>query len=120
MTVMPALRRRPAREAEAAMVAINEQAVRAPFMVLFFGTALACAGTITLQFFLSSGGSGVLILGSVCYLAGWALTMAVNVPLNSRLDRSTVDWSGFERPWRGANLTRALLSVAGSILLLQG
>ena len=120
MTVMPALRRRPAGEAEAAMVAINEQAVRVPFMVLFFGTALASAGTVVQQFFLPPGSSGALVLGAACYLAGWVMTMALNVPLNARLARSAIGWSAFDRPWSAANLTRALLSVAGAVLLLHG
>jgi uncharacterized membrane protein len=44
--VMPALRRRPAAEAVATMVAINDKAVRPPFMVLFFGTFAACAAVV--------------------------------------------------------------------------
>lgn len=40
--VMPALHTRPAEEAIASMVSINNRAVAFPFMTLFFGTVAAC------------------------------------------------------------------------------
>lgn len=43
--VRPALVRRPAEETADTMVTINERAVRPGSMVLFFGTATACALT---------------------------------------------------------------------------
>ena len=119
LVVMPALRRRPAGEAAAVMIAINEAAVRPPFMALFFGTAvvvLIVVGT-------GSPGPGALVrvLGAAASLAGWALTMAINVPLNTRLartDRSTVVWDAYARPWTSANHARAGLSVLGTLGLL--
>jgi uncharacterized membrane protein len=42
LVVMPALQHRAAGEAASTMIAVNQAAVRAPFLVLFFGTALAC------------------------------------------------------------------------------
>ncbi|UNK47831.1 DUF1772 domain-containing protein [Arthrobacter sulfonylureivorans] len=117
-TVMPALRRRPVSEAGAAMVSINERAVRLPFMVLFFGTALACAGTVARQVLNPVEDSATSILGAACYLTGWLLTMTVNVPLNNRLARSNLGWAEFEKSWNRANLTRAVLSVAGGALLI--
>jgi uncharacterized membrane protein len=118
-TVMPALRRRPAREAEAAMVTINQQAVRLPFMVLFFGTALVSAGTLVQQVVNPlDDGLFMRTLGAACYLAGWLATMAINVPLNERLARNDIGWAEFERPWSRANLTRAVLSSVGAALLI--
>ena len=49
LVVMPALRRRPARDAIATMVSINEKALRPPFMILFFGTAAACGAVLAVQ-----------------------------------------------------------------------
>jgi uncharacterized membrane protein len=121
LTVMPALRRRPDREAEAAMVSINQQAIRLPFMVLFFGTALLCAVTFVQQ--LVSPPTEDLFtstLGAACYLAGWLATMAINVPLNGRLARSDIGWAGFEQSWSRANLARAVLSAVGAVLLILG
>ena len=121
--VMPALRRRPASEAIAAMVAVNETAVRPPFMILFFGTAAACGAVAV------AGATGPLTqspfraAGAAAYLAGWAWTMVVNVPLNNSLARDGgappgVRWHRFQQPWSRANHVRAALSIAGAVGLL--
>lgn len=119
LVVMPALGRRPAGEAAATMIAVNHAAVRAPFLALFFVTAGACLVVV------ATGGSGsagpVRVLGALASLAGWALTMAVNVALNRRLavtDARTVVWSAYARPWTRANHLRAGLSVLGALGLL--
>lgn len=117
-TVMPALRQRPAQDAAATMVSINEHAVRPPFMILFFGTALACAGALAEQAASPGEDSLLPVLGAVAYLTGWVITMAINVPLNGRLARSRIEWAAFERSWSRANLFRAVLSLSGSVALL--
>ncbi|MEX5271490.1 DUF1772 domain-containing protein [Kocuria sabuli] len=117
--VIPALRRRPAEEATATMVAINEAAVRAPFMVLFFGTAAACGATTVGAMIDPRTDSLLRVAGSAAYLAGWASTLAVNVPLNNRLARNgAVQWLGYQQSWARANHVRALLSIAGAAGLL--
>lgn len=119
LVVMPALRRRPAGEAASAMIAVNEAAVRVPFMVLFFGTAVVCLVVVGTS--LPGPGATARVLGGSATLAGWALTMAVNVPLNTRLartDRSTVAWAAYARPWTRANHVRAGLSALGALGLL--
>ena len=121
--VMPALHRRSAMDAAATMVAINERAVSAPFMILFFGTAAACGASIIAAAADPQPSAGLRVAGSVAYLSGWAMTMAVNVPLNNTLARTGPEqlasqWAGFERPWNRANLVRAVLSVAGAAGLL--
>ena len=117
--VIPALRRRPAEEATATMVAINEAAVRAPFMVLFFGTAAACGATTVGALTDPPTDSMLRVAGSAAYLAGWASTLAVNVPLNNRLARDgAVQWRDYQQSWARANLVRALLSIAGAAGLL--
>ena len=59
----------------------------------------------------------------MAYLAGWASTMAVNVPLNNRLARHgggqpERQWHSFQRSWIPANHLRAALSIAGAAGLL--
>ncbi|GAB2605956.1 DUF1772 domain-containing protein [Kocuria himachalensis] len=119
LVVMPALRRRPAGEAASAMIAVNRAAGGAPFLVLFFGTALACLAVVGAG--VSEPGAPVRVLGGLASLAGWVLTMAVNVPLNTRFartDHRTAAWSGYARPWTRANHLRAGLSVLGALALL--
>ncbi|MEX5258036.1 DUF1772 domain-containing protein [Kocuria arenosa] len=117
--VLPALRRRPPEEAAATMVVINQAAVRAPFMVLFFGTAAACAATTVDAMINTRPDSLIRVAGSVAYLAGWASTMAVNVPLNNRLAKNGLDqWPSYQQSWTRANHIRAIFSTAGATGLL--
>jgi len=120
---IPALRRRPAAEAIATMVAINEKAVRPPFMVLFFGTAAACGAVAVAAALEPLPPSPLKIAGAAAYLAGWALTMVVNVPLNKRLSENGAghparQWDTYQRSWTRANHFRAALSIAGAAGLL--
>lgn len=117
--VMPALARRPDDDATAIMVAINERAVRPVFMVLFFGTAVACVVTVAAAITEPGARAPSRIAGSVAYLAGWLSTMVINVPLNNRLaDHRAELWPHYRRVWTRANHVRALLSLVGGVGLL--
>jgi uncharacterized membrane protein len=121
--VMPALRRRPAAEAVAAMVSINDRAVKPPFMELFFGTAAACGAVAVTAAAHPDAQAPLRVAGAAAYLAGWVLTMAVNVPQNNRLlargaGHPRPEWDRFQRTWIPANHVRAALSVVGAIGLL--
>lgn len=122
--VMPALRNRSEEVAIATMVAINEKAVRPPFMVLFFGTSAACAGVACAAALDPQLHSPLRLAGAVAYLAGWVSTIAVNVPLNNRLSQSAAgradqQWNKYHRSWTRANNFRAALSIGGAIGLLM-
>jgi len=121
--VMPALRRRPAEEAISTMVLINEKAVRAPFMVLFFGTAAACAAVVVAAAADPQAQHPLRVAGAAAHLAGWVSTMVVNVPLNNRLSvNGTAQpgqrWDSYQRSWTRANHLRTALSIAGAVGLL--
>ena len=121
--VMPALRRQPVQDAVEAMVSINEKAVRPPFMILFFGTAAACGAVLAIQATDPLAQSPIRVAGAAAYLAGWASTILVNVPLNNRLSksgggRSDREWHSYQQSWNPANHVRAALSVAGAVGLL--
>lgn len=122
-TVMPALRRRPAQETIAAMVAVNEYAVKPPFMALFFGTAAACSAVAVTAAAYPQAQTPLRLAGAAAYLAGWLLTMTVNVPSNNRLlnhsrSQPDLEWDKFQRSWIPANHLRAALSIAAAIGLL--
>ena len=120
--VMPALHRQPAKGAIATMASVNEKAFRPPFMILFFGTAAACGAVLAVQATVSLTQSPVRVAGAAAYLAGWASTMVVNVPLNNRLAKSGGQpdraWHSYQQSWNPANHIRAALSIAGAIGLL--
>lgn len=117
-TVMPALAAN-ARTGVAVMREVNRWAVRPPFMVLFFGTAMLCA-VVCVRGLLDAEPVGVG--GGVAYLAGVASTVVGNVRLNNALARSTTDdggsWSRFARPWSRLNVFRMVASAVGGALLL--
>ncbi|HSN38384.1 MAG TPA: anthrone oxygenase family protein [Arthrobacter sp.] len=122
--VMPALRRRPSADAISTMVSINQQAVSPPFMMLFFGTAAACGAVAVAAAADPANHSPLRVAGAVAYLAGWASTMIVNVPLNNRLAQRSggghpdLQWHSFQRSWIPANHLRAALSMAAAAGLL--
>ena len=121
--VMPALDRRSAKDAITTMIVINEKAVRPPFMVLFFGTAAACAAIALAAAMDPQTQPPLRVAGAAAYLAGWASTMAVNVPLNNRLSANGTaqpdqQWNSYHRSWTRANHVRAALSIAGAAGLL--
>ena len=114
VAVLPALRRRPAGEAAATMREVNRVILNPVFGTLFGGTALACAVLLVLALL---AGEPLGIAGALAGLAGFAVTAAVNVPLNNALDRGG-RWAAFERRWTVANHVRAATSVLAVALLL--
>ena len=121
--VMPALSRQPAGEAIAAMVSINEKAVRPPFMIVFFGTAAACGAIAVASATGPLAQPPLRVAGAAAYLAGWGSTMLVNVPLNNRLSgpgsgQPDRQWRSYAQSWTRANHVRAALSIAGAVGLL--
>lgn len=119
--VIPALNTRTAGEAVASMQRINILAVRPPFMVLFFGGAVASVVVVAIAG--TAGPHGLIrMAGAVLSLASFGVTVAVNVPLNNALARvsggSHSDaWRAFERPWVRANTVRGVLALAGTAAL---
>ena len=124
--VSPALRLRSAPEAVAMMQRINEKAVQAPFMIVFYGGALAaCAAAVTAM--LQDAGDGMVpvrVIGGALTLASFVTTILFNVPRNMALARirpSDGDaddvWRSFDAGWSRANTTRAVLAIVGSAFL---
>lgn len=124
--VSPSLRLRPAPEAVAVMRRVNENAVRAPFMIVFFGGALA-AGVAAVTAMLQDPGAGmapVRVIGAGLTLASFATTILFNVPLNNALTRirpsdgdAAAAWRSFDAGWSRANTIRTVLAIVGSAFL---
>ncbi|GAA4711710.1 DUF1772 domain-containing protein [Pseudonocardia yuanmonensis] len=119
VAVMPGLHRRPAAEAAGAMQAINRAIVNPVFTTLFVGTGLLALPTAVLA---ALADAWSVVAGAVlAVLGGHVITVAVNIPLNTALDRSPADgeaWERFERPWIRAHTVRTLLTVAAVVLLV--
>jgi uncharacterized membrane protein len=116
--VGPALDRLPDRQSVAAMNSVNKLAVKAPFMIVFIGAALLCAGLgIWALTHLGRPGAGWVLAGCALYLAGaFIVTAAANVPLNDALEAKG-RWGDFYGPWMAWNHLRTAASLAAAAAL---
>ena len=122
--VLPALDRLGPVRATEVMRSINVAAERPPFLSLFFGTAaasVAVTGSALLRTEAGRATTGWELAGAGLALAAFLLTVGVNVPMNRGLaatDEPASAWTSYRRRWGAANGVRAVLSVAGGMLLL--
>lgn len=119
VAVMPAFARLAPEHGVAVMQAVNVTIVRAPFMIVFVGTALACIAGVVL----APTDPGAWIGAALYLLGGFGVTVLVNVPLNNRL--TTVDpdapgefWTVYATRWTVGNHVRTVACIAAAIALL--
>jgi uncharacterized membrane protein len=114
--VMPSLRDSP--DATGTMNRINVRAPRSFFKVAFFGSLLTClAGGVLVLGELPEPDAVLALVGAVAGVAGFVVTVAVNIPLNNRLAAGTVAYPAFAARWRRANAWRGLFSLVGATAL---
>lgn len=124
--VMPALHRTTPAEGIQTMQRINQDAVRPPFMITFFGTALAAIAMIVSALVQSDQPQlAWIVAGGVLSLVGFLSTIGYNVPRNGRLDQldpdgaeSVAHWQLFQKEWTTANHFRMVASVLGALTLI--
>jgi uncharacterized membrane protein len=111
----------------AAMQAMNRSILNPLFGLLFGGSALLCgAVAVTAPFTGDQAGAGWRLAGGALYVVGVTLeTMAVNVPLNDRLDAAdpaTAEgravWADFVPRWTRWNDVRTVLGTVAAALLV--
>ncbi|WP_392507532.1 DUF1772 domain-containing protein [Naumannella halotolerans] len=122
--VMPELGRLAPATGIARMQGFNRAAVQAPFMICFFGAAVASA-ILLLRVLRGDRDAidAVAALGGVAYLAGFLLTIAYDVPLDDRL--ATLErgsggdafWRHYLTHWTRSNSIRAGLSAVSALAL---
>jgi len=126
--VMPSLGRMANAAGITRMQGFNRTAEQGPFMLCFFGAALA-GGYLIYRVVRGDRSTADLLLaaGGAAYLAGLLLTIAYNVPLNDKL--ATLDphaassvafWRDYLSGWTTANTVRAGLSAMATALLISG
>ncbi|MGC5628469.1 DUF1772 domain-containing protein [Georgenia sp. Z1344] len=135
--VMPGLRRVDDAAFVATMRSVNRAILNPLFGVVLVGTPVATVAAVVLGWTRvddagGADGAGSALPWLVAGLAGTVLTLAitfaVNVPLNERLDRAPDDddrllaaaRSAFERPWTRWNAWRTLTATAATALLAIG
>lgn len=130
--VMRGLDRTGPGDAITAMRGINAEAQgNAPFLALFFGSALlALAVGVVAAARLRQPGGGCLLAGAVLAIVAMVVTVAFNVPLNDRLaelDPATLtatdaarEWQHYLGPWTAWNHVRTVAPLLGAALMLLG
>ncbi|MFI7454358.1 DUF1772 domain-containing protein [Nonomuraea sp. NPDC049714] len=121
-SVMGSLERMPAGQGAATMNVVNVEIYNPPFMLIFMGTGLVCLALAVLGLVRDGPGRWWSLNGSVLYLVGAMITIAVNVPQNDRLaavDPTTpegaAEWSMFVASWTPANNLRAIACTLGVV-----
>lgn len=127
--VMTSLGRIAPQAGAAAMNAINVDIVRSPFMPLFLGTTLMALALVVIALFnRDQPGAMTALAGGVLYVFGmFAVTMAVNVPLNDALaaaDPATAQgaalWTRYVHDWTIWNHVRTVASAAACVFFVAG
>ncbi|WP_322085448.1 DUF1772 domain-containing protein [Burkholderia sp. BCC1999] len=127
--VMTSLGRIAPQAGAAAMNAINVDIVRSPFMPLFLGTTLMALALVVIALFdRDRPGAMAAATGGVLYVFGmFAVTMAVNVPLNDALaaaDPATAQgvaqWTRYVHDWTMWNHVRTVASAAACVCFIAG
>jgi uncharacterized membrane protein len=123
--VMPSLDRLPPAQGTAAMQAINEAALRPPFLGVFVGTAAVCAAVVVASLVDWDDASAYLLAGGLLYVLGvFALTAGYHVPRNDALaevEPSSADapgqWTRYVAEWTTGNHVRAAAALGAAALL---
>lgn len=120
--VMPALSKLPAPDAVSAMQAINRAAPNPLFVAAIVGAGVVGIPVVISEFGnLGEANAGYVLAGVVLSLTAFAITMALNVPKNTTLDRLDPDgsttaayWIDYLASWTRANTVRTLSSLAST------
>lgn len=123
--VLGGLRRLPAADGAAAMVAINRDALRPPLMLLLAASVLVPAAAAVVGLVGGEPGAGRALAGAVVALVGiLGVTAVGNVPLNERLDAAAARpqdlaaaWAAFLPRWLAWNHVRTVAGAAATALL---
>ncbi|MBN0041387.1 DUF1772 domain-containing protein [Cellulosimicrobium cellulans] len=123
--VMGGLRRLPAADGAAAMVAINKDALRPPLMVLLAASVLVPAAAAVVGLVVGTPGAGWALAGAVVSAVGiLGVTAVANVPLNERLDAAAerptdlvAAWAAFLPRWLAWNHVRTVAGAVATALL---
>lgn len=122
-TVMPSLAEHS--EGAATMVTINERILNPVFLLLFMGTAVACAALAVLTGLGYGEGGALTLAGCGLYIVGvFGVTAAFNVPMNDALaaipegsPEAAEYWQVYLHRWTRWNTIRSLLGIVATTLL---
>jgi uncharacterized membrane protein len=125
VVIMPSLARLPGHVLVTTMQTINRVIVRPEFVLLFLGAPGFAVVALVLALLTGTPVVAVAV-GALLQIASTVTTAAVNIPLNTALDRADPDDAddivrareAFERPWVRAHLVRTAFTTVGAVALL--
>ncbi len=127
VSVMPGLDTIDEERAADAMRSANRKILNPAFLAAFTLSPVASLAAGVLMLLDGRTGAGVLLLAAaLAYAVGcFAVTAAVNVPMNNALEAGTLAWSAYSPRWTRWNHLRtwvstAALALAGAALCLPG
>ncbi|MDN5774106.1 MAG: DUF1772 domain-containing protein [Brevibacterium aurantiacum] len=106
--------------------AVNSAILNGWFLTIFFFAPLTAVASAAAQFLIAGRDtSATLFVGAICSILTFAITSAVNVPLNRGLEEASIETADtqhlarirYETRWNLWNLMRTLTSVASLICL---
>lgn len=110
-----------------AMQSVNVVAITPLFMILFFGTTVACAGQVVSSLLKMDrpGATFALAGGSLYIIGAFLVTVAVHIPLNDALAKADPAspegaqlWAGYLVRWTAWNHLRTLAAIGASAFLV--
>jgi uncharacterized membrane protein len=127
-SVMPGLARLPKPMGALAMQEANRAILNPLFLAVFAGTTLVCVLVAVAAIVTGASGMVWLVLGAVIFVVGAFIeTLAINVPMNNRLDVSDPDspegaaiWTEYLSRWTVWNHFRTVTATLATALLAIG
>jgi uncharacterized membrane protein len=124
-TIMKSLGEQPTAAAIATMQSINRDILNPLFLLIFMGGTLACAALAVTAKFSDEPHALWRIAGALVFVVGvFVVTMALNVPLNDKLDavdpnsaQGAAVWDEILTKWTAYNHVRTVASTAGAVIL---
>ncbi|MGV9303295.1 MULTISPECIES: anthrone oxygenase family protein [unclassified Nonomuraea] len=118
ISVMPGLDAIRPDQAVAAMRSANRKILNPVFLLMYLAAPVApvAAGVLLLVQDVPAAGTAFLVAGGLYVLGAFAVTAAVNVPMNNALEAGRGEperlWAAYSARWRRWNTLRGLVSFA--------
>ncbi|MFD1937448.1 DUF1772 domain-containing protein [Nonomuraea mangrovi] len=121
ISVMPGLDAIRADQAVAAMRSVNRKILNPVFLLMYLATPVAplATGALLLTQDVSEAGIAFLASGALYVVGSFAVTAAINVPMNNALEAGQGEaqrlWSAYTSRWQRWNTIRGVVSFASLI-----
>jgi uncharacterized membrane protein len=127
-SIMPALAQLPKPAGALAMQLANRTILNPRFLAVYAGTVAICLVIAVAALITGAGGVIWLVAGAVLFVVGsFIVTMAINVPMNNRLDAVDPEsaagieiWTEYLSRWTAWNKFRGVASALSTALLAIG